>query len=272
MFAKAGITTLPKTQAALIADGKKLQRANKSVANYSALYFPGQYWYAALPILWDAGGAIATNKSGKWAGAFSAAKSLQGLQQFKSIQNQLSARSSRTVNTNAPDQDAVFASGKAGMIIGGGWEPGVVYADNAKMRGNVGAFVFPGTNQYKPAPVFLGGSDIAVANNSPNKALALAWIKLMASRTYQTQMYNNDGLMPNATQLLGLANNNPIQRVFLAAAKQSRGTPASPGWAVIEGDTTMEHLFSNVAQASGPAAIKSLAQGADAHLNAVLNH
>ena len=66
---------------------------------------------------------------------------------------------------------------------------------------------------------------------------------MMTSSQYQTLMYQNDGLMPNATGLLGVAASNPIQQVFFDAAKNSHGTPASPGWATIEADATMEGFF-----------------------------
>ena len=91
----------------------------------------------------------------------------------------------------------------------------------------------------------------------------------MTAPTYQTAMQKTDGLMPNSTTLLGLAGGDPIQSVFYEAAKSSHGTPASAGWATIEGDNTLENLFSSIA--TGSLSVTAAAQAGNDHLNSVLN-
>lgn len=269
MFSKAGITAVPTSRAQLVADGKKLMTANAATKDFSALYWPGKYWYAALSLLWDDGGSIAKYTSGKWSGMLDTAASLRGLRAFKTIQNSLSSVASRGVNTSNPDQDAVLASGKAAMIIGGGWEVAAIEKDNPALKGNLGVFAFPSKTPGKEAPVFLGGSDIAIPKNARHRSLALAWVKDLTGTAGQTAMYNNDGLLPNSTTLLGLAAGNPIQSVFLSAARSSKGTPASPGWATVENDNVMETLFSSVAQ--GTKSVASVAKSTDRQLNKLLN-
>ena len=268
MFAKAGVSA-PTSLNELIQAGAKLKTIFSNVPNFSPLYFPGKYWYAAIPLIWDAGGEIATNEGGTWKGALESPASIQGLQRFQQLQNSLSTPASRGIDTNDPDQDTVIASEKAAMIIGGGWELGVIEKDNPKLQGKIGAFAFPSATPGQSAPVFLGGSDIAVAAGSANSALAVDWITMMTSSQYQTLMYQNDGLMPNATGLLGVAASNPIQQVFFDAAKNSHGTPASPGWATIEADATMEGFFASIA--TGQQSIAEAAASTDAHLNEALN-
>lgn len=270
MFAHAGITSAPTSLSDLLADGAKLQKTFSGRSNFSALYFPGQYWYAALSMLWDHGGNLATYNNGKWVGDLSSANSIAGLEEFKTVQNTLSSNPSRTVNTNLPDQDAVFASGKTAMIVAGSWEVSAIEADNKSLTGHIGEFVFP---SYKGgnAPVFLGGSDIAIAKASPNVSLAKAWVKLMVGNTFQAKVFSEDNLIPNNTSLIGLARNNPVLQPFLKAAAKSNGTPASPGWAVIEGDNTMTNLFQAVATASSNSQLASIAAKYDAHFDQVLN-
>jgi len=270
MFKTAGIKTAPASIAQLETDGKMLEQKFSGRKGFSALYLPGQYWYAALPMLWDHGGNIAKHVGGKWVGDLSSTASLAGLDEFKQVQNSLSSVASRTVNTNLPDQDAVFASGKAAMIVGGSWEVAAIEADNKGLTGHIGEFAFP---SYKggPAPVFLGGSDIAVAKNSPNATLAEDWIKLMTSNTFQARMYKADNLIPNNTSLIGIGRNSPVMKTFLQAADHSEGTPASPGWAIIEGDNTMTNLFQDIATAGSDNAVKAIANRVDNHLDQVLN-
>ena len=52
---------------------------------------------------------------------------------------------------------------------------------------NVGVFALPGADGA-PAPVLLGGSDIAVAAKSANQDLAKEVVALMLSDEYQTIM------------------------------------------------------------------------------------
>src|SRR5947209_15982993 len=56
-FASAGLTP-PASMGELLTAGQKLMAAHSSDPNFSALYFPGKYWYAALPFVWDFGGGI----------------------------------------------------------------------------------------------------------------------------------------------------------------------------------------------------------------------
>ncbi|HTX00753.1 MAG TPA: extracellular solute-binding protein, partial [Acidimicrobiales bacterium] len=270
MYQHAGITTTPTSLSQLLADGAKLQKVFGHRSGFSALYFPGQYWYAALPMIWDHGGTIATYTGGKWVGQLASASAIAGLDEYKTVQNTLSSKPSRTVNTNDPDQDAVFAHGDTAAIVGGSWEVAAIEADNKGLTGHIGEFVFP---SYKggPAPDFLGGSDIAVAKNSPNVALAEDWVKLMTSKTFQALMYRKDLLIPNVTSLVPIGRNNAVMATFLQAAASSSGTPASPGWAIIEGDNSMTQFFQDVATASSPSQIPSLAQKYDAHLDEALN-
>jgi N,N'-diacetylchitobiose transport system substrate-binding protein len=270
MFRHAGITSAPTSISQLLADGSRLSKVFKGRQDFSPLYFPGQYWYAALPMLWDHGGNIASYRGGKWVGDLTSKASIAGLDEFKAVQNALSSRPSRTVNTNLPDQDAVFASGKTAAIVGGSWEVAAIEADNKGLTGHIGEFVFP---SYKggPAPVFLGGSDIAVAKNSPNVALAKDWVRLMTSNTFQALMYKQDNLIPNNTSLIGLARNSTLMKPFLQAAAKSDGTPSSPGWAIVEGGNEITSMFQDIATAKSDAQVPAIAAHYNSYFDTVLN-
>jgi N,N'-diacetylchitobiose transport system substrate-binding protein len=64
IWADAGITEPPKTYAELTADLDKVQAANSSTPDFSAFYLPGQYWFAGIQFVWDAGGDIAKEEGG----------------------------------------------------------------------------------------------------------------------------------------------------------------------------------------------------------------
>src|SRR5437899_5798088 len=67
-FDAAGVLP-PDSLDGLLSVGKKLMTAHSSDPNFSALYYPGKYWYAAVPFVWDFGGNIATQSCSKSNGA-----------------------------------------------------------------------------------------------------------------------------------------------------------------------------------------------------------
>src|SRR5439155_19748382 len=88
-FASAGVQ-VPTSLDELATAGQKLMTAHSSDPNFSALYFPGKYWYAALPFVWDFGGDIATQSGGKWQGSLNSDSSQQGLTKLQSLVSSLS--------------------------------------------------------------------------------------------------------------------------------------------------------------------------------------
>src|SRR5437588_3266397 len=88
-FDAAGVQA-PTSIDGLLTVGQKLMAAHSSDPNFSALYFPGKYWYAALPFVWDFGGDIATQSGGKWQGSLNSASSQQGLNTLTNLVRSLS--------------------------------------------------------------------------------------------------------------------------------------------------------------------------------------
>jgi len=268
MWAAAGITSAPTTYAQLTADLDKV-KAKNSAPDFSAMYFPGQYWYAGMGFVWDAGGAIASGSGSNWKGAFSSAAAQQGLSDFKTFQNTYSDVASRTLNTDTPSQDTILADGQASAIVASSWEIGTVEATKKLSASDLGTFPFPGKSG-KNQPVFLGGSDWGIAAKSKNAALAKAWVKIAASPSIQnTYVFGHDGWIPNSVEASAAAATKaaPIDAPFFTAAKISNPTPAAAGWLTIEGDNSITEFFQNVATGDPASAASSF----DAHLATALN-
>src|SRR5258708_39401458 len=96
--------------------------------HFSALYFPGKYWYAAAPFVWDFGGDIATQSGSQWTGALNSSNAQQGLSTLQNLVGKLS-RADKT--GDELKQDQVFAQGHVGMIIANGWEVAVITGPKA---------------------------------------------------------------------------------------------------------------------------------------------
>src|SRR5881397_4407861 len=187
-FFTAANVQVPTSMDDLLTVGQKLMTAHSSDPNFSALYFPGKYWYAALPFVWDFGGNIATQSGDKWQGSLNADGSQQGLVKLQSLVDALS-RADKT--GDEAKQDAAFAQGHIAMIIANGWEVGVITdpkAGNPALKDKLGAFPIPSHTAGQTAPVFLGGSDLGIAAKSQHQDLAREWIKLLGGTKFQSQM------------------------------------------------------------------------------------
>src|ERR671911_1023678 len=69
-YKAAGIKSTPKSLAEFMAAGSKLMAkfGGQKDKTYSAVYFPGRYWYAAMSFVYDFGGQIAKKKKGEGVG------------------------------------------------------------------------------------------------------------------------------------------------------------------------------------------------------------
>lgn len=266
LFASAGVS-VPTSMDDLLTVGQKLMTAHASDPNFSALYFPGKYWYAALPFIWDFGGDIATQSGGKWSGALDSSNAEQGLTTLTNLVSKLS-RADKT--GDEAKQDAAFAQGHIAMIIANGWEVGVITdpkSGNPALQPNLGAFPIPSHNAGDTAPVFLGGSDLGIAAHSKHQDLARQWINLLGGTKFQSQMVTVGGVIPNTTSLVSLSSGLPA--IFAAAAKHSRFTPNSPNWANVESANVLQDMLVSIF--TGKATIDDATKAADAKVAQILN-
>src|SRR5947207_1464999 len=243
MFEAAGVTA-PTSMDDLLTVGQKLMAKYGSDSRFSALYFPGKYWYAAAPFVWDFGGDIATQSGSQWTGAINSSNSQQGLTVLKNLVTQLS-RADKT--GDEAKQDQAFAQGHIAMIIANGWEVGVITdpkAGDPTLLPKLGAFPIPSHTAGQTAPVFLGGSDLGIAAKSQHQDLAREWIKLLGGTKFQSQMVTVGGVIPNSTSLVSLSSGLPA--IFAAAAKNSRFTPNSPNWANVESANVLQDMLVSI--------------------------
>ena len=256
MFAAANVQP-PTSLDELLTVGKKLMTAHSSDPNFSALYFPGKYWYAALPFIWDFGGDIATQSGGKWQGSLNSSGSQQGLTTLSTLVSSLS-KADKT--GDEAKQDAAFAQGHIAMIIANGWEVGVITdpkAGDPTLKEKLGVFPIPSHTAGQTAPVFLGGSDLGVAAKSKNQALANEWIELLTGNKHMNEMATVGGVIPNTTTLLSLGTG--LNAIFFAAAKNSRFVPNSQNWASVENANVIPDMLVSIftGKAQLPAATTS---------------
>jgi N,N'-diacetylchitobiose transport system substrate-binding protein len=266
MFAAAGVQ-VPTSMDDLLTVGQTLMAKHSSDPQFSALYFPGKYWYAAAPFVWDFGGDIATQSGSTWKGSLNMPQSQQGL----TVLNNLVSKLSRADKTgDEAKQDQAFAQGHIAMIIANGWEVGVITdqkSGDPSLKAKLGAFPIPSHNPGQTAPVFLGGSDLGISAKSQHAALAQEWVDLLGGTKFQSQMVTVGGVIPNTTTLVSLSSGLPA--VFAAAAKNSRFTPNSPNWANVESANVLQDMLVSIF--TGKSSIPAATSTASDKITTILN-
>ena len=269
MFASAGVQQPPSSMDDLMQAGQKLMAANSGDPSFSALYFPGKYWYAALPFIWDFGGDIATQSGGQWKGTLDSAQSQQGLTMLANLVGKLS-RAEKT--GDEAKQDQAFVQGHIAMLVANGWEIGAITdpkTGDPGLKDKLGVFPIPSHNAGQSAPVFLGGSDLGVAAKSKQQDLANEWVKLLTGTKFQTQMATVGQVIPNTTTLLQLNKDNPLIGTFAEAAKNSRFVPNSPNWASVENANVLPDML--VAIFTGKSSVAAATASASSQVTQILN-
>jgi len=268
-YKAAGIKSAPKSLAQFMVDGQKLMKKYGKDGNYSAVYFPGKYWYYAMSFVYDYGGQIAIRKGSKWKGTLNTPRALAALNQVKRVMKL--SRASKTGDEANPQQALVFAKGKVGSFVGNGWEWPYALDDklgNPGLAGDMNAYPMPSHTKGKFMPTFLGGSDLAVPVTTKNQSLAADWIKAFTGTASET-LIAKTGNIANTTKLLALNAANPKLAPFAKAAKYSWFVPTSPNWANVENANVLQNMVVKIA--TGRASVKAAATSASNQITRILN-
>jgi N,N'-diacetylchitobiose transport system substrate-binding protein len=258
LFKAQGIS-VPTSYAEFLAAGKKLMTAYGTDKDFSAVYLPGKYWYAAMSFVYDEGGAIATKSGGKWAGSLTSEAAIRGLNRFKEVSDSLSRAD--TSGTEAAQWD-VFNGGKVAMSYSNGWESCCI----AKVGTDWAFFPMPSVTAGKASPAFLGGSNLAVPSYAPKTALDAAWIREFTNSSQMTTIAKS-GAIPNNTKMLSLIS-GPAAPVA-AAAKKSWFIPGAVKWVDVENANTLQTMLSDIA--TGKKTVAKAAADASDEITKLLN-
>jgi N,N'-diacetylchitobiose transport system substrate-binding protein len=255
-FRQAGIKGTPTSLSQFTAAVGKLNK-KFGKQGYSAVYIAGTDWYSAMGFVYDYGGKIATQVSGKWKGLLESPKSIAGLTAFKNF-FLAASKASKTTDEIHPNPYSVYADGNAGSMIGPGWFSCCV---GDKYKTSTGQFVMPSHEAGKAMPGFLGGSDLAVPIGA-NKQLASDWIAAFTSTSAEKGI-QAAGNIPNATNLLNL------QKIGERAALRSWFVPAAKNWVNVENGNILRTMLSSIL--TGKLTVKQAAATADNNIEYTLN-
>lgn len=267
--------TLPATLDEYVAKGKELK-----TDTVSGIYAPGKDWYNALPYVWANGGEIAVQDGDTWDAQFSSKESLKGLEQLQDVYLNASVA---PVDGNERLGNIAFCNGEVGFLsspawaagnITGAWPWGDEAAGEEVSAGcpdtygkDLAAFALPGLKEGTTAPIFAGGSNIAVATKSDAQDKAKAALTIMLSEGYQ-KLLAEQGLTPGYTPASSALPDTPIAKAQAEALANSKFTPTSPKWAEVEAAQVIPDALVKIAQGGD---VQQIAEELDSAIEAILN-
>ncbi|WEO94683.1 extracellular solute-binding protein [Streptomyces sp. FXJ1.172] len=228
IWAKAGITSTPKTRDEFFKDldtiGKK--------TDAEPLYLPGQNWYFLDGLIIGQGGDLVKKQGGKYVSNLADPKVSAAMETYKKYASYSKAPKDKDEAT--PQQATIFAKGKTGAFIGMGWEAATAIQANKAIEKQIGYFTIPGETAAKPEGVFLGGSNLAVAQNSKKQSLAKEFLKIALNDQYEGELAKLNGIIPNKTSLQSNLKGNGAAEAAAPGATVGGTTPLIPEWAAVE--------------------------------------
>ena len=246
----------------------------------SGFYLGGEDWRNGVSWIFAYGGDLAKKDGDQWKSSLSDPKTIEGLTALQELYTAASnapvteADSTPWVNINtqpnatAPEAATIIAPGWAHWSIGDlapnpedETKPIPTWNDDV-----FGTYVLPGVDGGV-APVFAGGSNIAISAASKNQAGARELLKIIFSEEYQNMLGQN-GLGPANSDYVGSLGDDQFAKALIDSALGSKLTPAAVGWAGVEGSGLLEEFFGKV-NAGGD--IAALAAEYDAKIDELLN-
>ncbi|MGQ0842426.1 sugar ABC transporter substrate-binding protein [Actinokineospora sp.] len=265
MFEQAGITAPPASRQEWLDAITKLRAKFGADPDFQALYLPGQNWYTLLSFIYDEGGDIARSEGTKFTATLDSPQAKAGLEFYKQLVEASGTKAPKDADEQTPEQAGIYGQGKVAMVIGLPWEVATAAKSDPTIKTLTSAFPIPSKNSGTPAPVFQGGSNLAIPANSQDQDLAKDYLKLMSSAKYQGA-FAKAGMIPGTSSDVSALERDPVNAAMAKASKNGKAVPATPGWATIEaGQNPLKDMLT--AYLTGAKSIDQATSDANAALN-----
>jgi len=169
------------------------------------------------------------------------------------------------------DARTQFATGKAAMAFAGHWQQAAISKDNPEIAKVWGTFPIPGLDG-KPAPVFAGGSDIAMWEDSERKDLAWEYMQVLLNKQNAKKWADSLKFFPVYQDLLagGGYADDPIMGPFATAMQNPKMTPITPKWVEASKSKTITQSM-NSAVLKGQKTVEQACADAASEMDKILN-
>ncbi len=264
LFEQAGIE-VPETIDEFTQAAIDLQEANpENVDDFSGLYLAAVDPHGVESYLFAQGFEYAEQDGDKWVGKTSSPESIKALENAQLVFDK-GTQYALDSQQGQKSFERYFNDGKVGMLIGTG-NVGVKIDQQLWDDGKVGVFAIPSKTPGEPGATFAGGSNIALAANSPYPELAKSALEIIFSEGFQTKIAE-DGWVPGNTAY-GEAVSGPFGDIAADIINNSKLTPNSPEWGVNFGATQLNEFYTRIAKGEN---VNDVATSFDNELESVLN-
>ncbi|WP_155054639.1 extracellular solute-binding protein [Streptomyces blattellae] len=259
IFQELGLE-VPRTMAELASTARQIRAERPDLYG---LVVGGAYTYGALPFIWANGGELATGKGGSYVSAIDSAAAQKGIKEYTSLFGDDNCPAAKCAGMGGNDTITAFASGKAGMAIGGDFSHTAVEA--GAVKGKYAVVPLPGVEAGSIAPAFAGGNNIGVLKSTSHRTLAVDLMEQLASKQTQASMFDAMGFLPTFADVRQeVSAKEPYVKPFAQTLEAgTKFVPASPAWAQIDSSLVLPTMFQevvsgrkDVAAAAGDAAKK----------------
>lgn len=248
MFDKAGIEKPPTSNSEWLADLGKLNKAYADDPDFQSLYLPGQNWYALLSFIWDQGGSVATQSGDTWKGSLDTPRAKAGIEFYEKLVETSKTKAPKDTDEANPQEWQVFSQdgGHVAMMIGLPWKLKSAIEATPSLKETTSAFPIPSKTAGATAPVFLGGSDLAISAASTHQDAALDYLKLMTGDKYQ-KMIAESGSIPGTSNDTEALTGTDAGSAMVKASAKGKITPVTPNWAQVEaGNNPIKVMMTSV--------------------------
>ncbi|MGW1943307.1 extracellular solute-binding protein [Streptomyces sp. NPDC001940] len=234
---------VPTTQAQLAATARKIHKERRDLYG---LAVGGAYTYGAMPFIWSQGGELAEKKGGSYESAIDSPAARKGIEAYTSLFGGDNCPAAKCAGMGGNDTVTAFASGKAGMAIGGDFSHQAV--EDGKVKGKYAVVPLPGADKGDIAPAFAGGNNIGVLRSTAHRTLAVDLMKSLASKKTQGELFDAMGFLPTYTDVReSVAKKEPFVAPFIKTlGAGAKFVPASPAWGQIDASLVLPTMFQEI--------------------------
>ncbi|AXK33149.1 extracellular solute-binding protein [Streptomyces armeniacus] len=234
----------PKTLAEVASTARKIRQERPELYG---LMVGGAYTYGAMPFIWAHGGELATEKGGDFTAAINSDKAQKGIKAYTDLFGKDNCPPSNCAQMTGNDNVEAFASGKAGMALGGDFNRQAM--DDGSVKGKYAVVPLPGLKEGDIAPGFAGGNNVGVMKSTSHRTLAVDLMQQLAGKETQQRLFEEMGFLPTFgdTRKKAAAEEPFVEPFVRTLESGAKFVPASPAWAEIDAGMVLPTMFQQIA-------------------------
>ncbi|HET6729271.1 MAG TPA: extracellular solute-binding protein [Jiangellaceae bacterium] len=230
VFVQAGVEP-PTTWDEILSVGDTIAA---TVPDIAPMHVAGTDVHMLAPLVWGAGGEIATQEGDTWRAGVDSEAGRQAFRFFETLWKK-GWTPEAAVQWNSVDLRDAFANGQSAMMVGGGLDLSAVLAANPDLEGKVGAALMP-AGPAGSQDAYAGGSHLVVFQESDQQELANAFARYMIAPEQVTSFTEQIGFLPGTLAGVDEAvGDDGLASVFgRQLVEHSRSYPAAGWWGEVE--------------------------------------